>query len=335
MAIETSFATFDGFEIVASMAKVRALSPPVTPGGTMVLPADTFKTFSATVGSPLGGNVVVVGATVVVVGAIVVVVVGGAFVVVVVAATVVVVVGGAFVVVVVAATVVDVVGGAFVVVVVAATVVDVVGGAFVVVVVAATVVDVVGGAFVVVVVAATVVGVVGGAFVVVVVAATVVDVVGGAFVVVVVAARVVDVVDGAVEGVVAAVVVVVRWGRGGRGLEIGGKVTVGRVCGVVLSSPVPSSPVPSSLPPSLRATDVAVVGRTPVGVAARVLTRLAAAGLAAGVFALAGPVALPDVVAWNPWLCVTATAGLADSRIPVADTRRRLVFCMSASLRMS
>ena len=272
MASDTVLVVLDGFETVASMANVLALSPPVTPGGTMVLLADTLSTLNATVGSPFGATVVVV------VGATVVVVVAGALVVVVVAATVVVVVG------------------ATVVVVVGATVVVVVAGAFVVVV-----------------------------------AATVVVVTGA--LVVVVAASVVDVVDGAVEGVVAAVVVVVRCGRGGRGRGIVGNVIVGRVCGVLLSSPVPSSPL--SVPSSLPAADVAVVGRTPVGVAAaRVLTRFAAAGLAAGVVALAGPVALPDVVAWNPWLCVTATAGLADSRIPVADTRRRLVFCMSTSLRM-
>jgi len=181
-----------------------------------------------------------------------------------------------------------------------------------------------------------------GAFVVVVVAAAVVVVAAAVvvvvpFVVVVVVPATVVEVDGAVDGVVAAVVVVVRCGRGGRGLEIGGKVTVGRVCGVVLSSPVPSSPLsPFPLPSSLPA-DVAVVGRAPVGLAvtaARLLARLAAFAGLADVFGLAAPAALPDVVAWNPWLCVTATAGLADSRIPVADTRRRLVFCMSASLRM-
>ena len=230
MASDTVFVVLDGFEIVASIAKVRALSPPVTPGGTMVLLADTLSTLNATVGSPFGATVVVV------VGATVVVVVAGALVVVVVGATVVVVVG--------------------------ATVVVVVAGAWVVVV-----------------------------------AATVVVVAGA--LVVVVAASVVDVVDGAVEGVVAAVVVVERCGRGGRGPGIVGNVIVGRVCGVLLSSPVPSSPL--SFPSSPRAADVAVFGRTPVGVAAaRVLTRFAAAGLAAGVFALAGPVALPDVVAWNP-----------------------------------
>jgi hypothetical protein len=197
----------------------------------------------------------------------------------------------------------------------------VVVGAFVVVVVGATVVVVVAGAFVVVVVP-------GAAVVVLVPGAAVVVVIAGAAVVVVVAAAVVDV-DGACS-----VVVVVRCGRGGRGTETVGNVIVGRVCGVWSSVPL-SSPPPLLPPPSSPTSDVAVVGRAPVGRATAVVApaRLAVlTGLVTAVLAVVGPVALGADVAWNPWRWVTATAGLADSRIPVAEARRRLVFCMSTSL---